>query len=72
MQSMEKYLVTDALVWVLIVSSWNSTRNMVEQLGPYATREDCMRVYNSPPVANFSRQCVQVRIVLSAGDKHGA
>lgn len=53
------------LVWVLIVSSWNSTRNMAEQFGPYAAKEDCMRVYRSPPLAHFSRQCVEVRVPVT-------
>jgi hypothetical protein len=56
--------VDNVLVWVLIVSSWNSTKNMAEQLGPYASKDDCMRVYSSTPLANFERQCVQVRIPL--------
>lgn len=50
------------LVWVLVVSSWNSTRNMAEMMGPFADLESCQRVQRSEPLEHFMAKCVQVRV----------
>ena len=52
------------LVWVLVVSSWNSTRNMAEMMGPFADLESCQRVEQSEPLKHFiSKKCVQVKLL---------
>ena len=50
------------LVWVLVVSSWNSSRNMAEMMGPFADLESCQRVQKSEPLGPFSTKCVQIKI----------
>ena len=50
------------LVWVLVVSSWNSSRNMAEMMGPFTDLESCQRVQQSEPLVNFSTKCVQIKI----------
>lgn len=55
------------LVWVLIASSWQSSRNMAEMMGPFSDLESCQRVQASRPLAHFSTNCVQVRIPKKAG-----
>lgn len=52
------------LVWVLVVSSWNSNRNMVEQLGPYSSQEDCRKIQRTEPLKNFKSECVQINMVF--------
>jgi len=52
------------LVWVLVVSSWNSNRNEVEQLGPYATNADCIIIKKSEPLKHFKSECLEVNMVL--------
>ena len=54
--------MTTILVWVLVVSSWQSSRTMVEELGPYVDLESCQRVQRSAPVREFTSQCIQVNI----------
>ena len=54
------------LVWVLIVSSWNSTKNMAEMMGPFADQKSCQVVQATEPLKNFSSQCVQVTMPTTA------
>lgn len=49
--------------WVLIISSWRSSKNEVEQLGYYANKSSCLAVQRSEPIKNFDSECVQVLIV---------
>jgi hypothetical protein len=56
-------------VWVLVVSSWNSTRNMAEVHGPYADLESCQRVQQSRPLAHFETQCVQVKVLRQDSER---
>ena len=51
------------LVWVLVISSWNSTRNMVEMLGPFADPDTCKTVQVSEPIKDFNSKCIQVKLV---------
>ena len=51
------------LVWVLVVSSWNGSRNMAEMMGQFADLESCQRVQISEPLVNFSSKCVQIRVL---------
>lgn len=50
------------LVWVLVISSWSSSKNMAEQFAPYADKESCELVRTSKPLAQFETQCLQVRV----------
>lgn len=50
------------LVWVLVISSWNASKNMADQLGPYADKESCELVRDSRPLASFETQCLQVKV----------
>ncbi len=52
------------LVWVLIISSWNSSRNEVEQLGPYAAHDDCIKIQNTEPLKHFKSECVEIKMVM--------
>jgi hypothetical protein len=52
----------DAPVWVLVVSSWSSTKNMANQLGPYVDKASCDAVKKSSPISPFESECLQVRI----------
>ena len=49
--------------WVLLISSWNSNRNEVEQLGNYATEGDCLKVQKLPPFSKFNSFCTRVKLV---------
>lgn len=51
------------LVWVLVVSSWQSSRNMAEMMGPFADLPSCQQVQHSLPLQPFQTHCVQVRMV---------
>lgn len=53
---------TDAQVWVLVVSSWSDTKNMANQLGPYADKASCNAVKKSSPISPFESECLQVRM----------
>lgn len=50
------------LVWVLIVSSLNSSAKMAEMMGPFHDKESCQRVQSSKPLKQISSQCIQVRV----------
>lgn len=50
------------LVWVLVISSGNISKNMAEQFGPYADKESCELVRASKPLAPFETQCLQVKV----------
>jgi len=54
------------LVWVLVVSSWNGSRNMAEMMGPFADIESCQRVQQSEPLQYFTTKCVQVKLAKKA------
>lgn len=54
------------LVWVLVVSSWSSSRNMAEMMGPFADLESCQRVQASEPLEPFRTKCVQVKLAKKA------
>lgn len=53
------------LVWVLVISSWNSSKNMAEQFGPFADKESCEVVRQSKPLAPFETQCLQVKVPVA-------
>lgn len=53
-----------ALVWVLTMSSWQSNKNEVEMLGPFATIEDCQKIQNAKPFKNFTSECLEVNMIM--------
>lgn len=53
--------MTTILVWVLVVSSMNSSRSMAEMMGPFADLASCERVQVSAPLKHLMTACVQVR-----------
>lgn len=53
-----------ALVWVLVVSSWNSNRNEVEMLGPFVGFEDCQKIQKAKPIEHFKSKCLQVNMYI--------
>lgn len=56
-------MYTIVLVWLLIVGEAGG-HNSATQLGPFPDEGSCWRVYSSPALKGFSRQCIQVSIVM--------
>lgn len=55
--------MTESIVaFMLVISSWQSSKNMANQLGPYSDLASCHVVQLSTPLRDFSTQCVKVKI----------
>jgi len=50
------------LVFVLVISSMNTSKSIANQLGPYSDKASCEAVRASGPLEGYKSSCIQVSI----------